>query len=226
MPDNSRHFFYLIENPSLFRIMAYSTNSLINLVSGNARDCTFYLMNGEHVSRRKAKTIRNPRTISQQLNRDNIRPLIDFYRQLKPILYLSLNDRQNNQTAYNKFLSINLNKSIKKGSFAPEKFLLTSGSFQSTKFKVIRKIDNLDNFIITWRNDSNIQKLNSDKLLCVYYNFFSNTLQYSITSKSRSDLAASTSFVKSNPEPRALLYLFFVRADYSKSSKIETIGFS
>jgi hypothetical protein len=206
--------------------MAYSVNGLLNLVSGNVRDCTFYLMKGEQVARKKALVIKNPRTIDQQLNRANIKPLLNYFRQLKPVLYLSLNEREENQTAYNKYMSINLNKSIKKGSFQPAKFTMTTNSFQSTRFEINRQIDNQDNFMITWNNDTNKQRLSSDKFLCVYYDFDSNTFQYLNTRKSRSDLAVSVSFKLKTANPQVLIYLFFVRSDYSTSSRMEIIEFN
>jgi len=205
--------------------MAYTFNGLHNLIKGNVKNCTFYLMNGQQVARYNSNSVKNPRTHIQQLNRANIKPLIDYYRQIKPVLYLALNDRPEKQSAYHNYLSINLNKSIKKGRFNPEKFKITNSSFKSTKFEINRQINNQDNFKITWSNDSNKQKLGSDKLLCVYYDFLSNSFQYSITSKSRSDLAASVSFELSSIKPYVLIYIFFVRSDYSKSSKLSILEY-
>ena len=110
--------------------------------------------------------------------------------------------------------------------FIPGKFLMATDSFSKTKFEVFRHIGDLDNFMITWTDDSNKQKLSSDKLLCVYYDFYSNAFQYSITSKSRSELAVSVSFKLSLPQPHIMIYLFFVRSDYSKSSRMEITEFS
>ncbi|MFN8258132.1 MAG: DUF6266 family protein [Bacteroidales bacterium] len=205
--------------------MAYSTNSLLNKVSGNVQDCTFYLMNGLQVARSKAQKIHNPRTLDQQSNRANIMPLLNFFRQLKPLLYLSLNDRAENQTAYNKFMAVNLNKSVKNGSFEPEHFRMSTKSFDSTNFQITRQIDNQDNFNLSWYDDTNEEKLGSDKLLCAYYDFHSNSFQYLITRKSRYALSASVSFNLRTKKSHILIYLFFVRSDYSKSSRMEIIEF-
>ena len=200
--------------------MAYSIDGLLNLIKGSVKNCTFYLMNGQHVIRGKAYSVANPNTTEQQLNRLNIKPLLNYYRQLKPVLYLALNDRPEKQTTYIKFLSINLNKSIRNGIFEPQNLRITSESFPAADFQITRHLGKKDIFLITWTRDFNPEKLKTDKLICVYYDYHTNSFQYEITSKSRADLTASASFRLSGSNPWVIVYLFFVRSDYSKSSEL------
>jgi len=206
--------------------MAYSYDSLLNLVSGNVRDCTFYMLNGQHIVRKRSFSIQNPRTPYQQSNRKNIKPLLIFFRQLKPVLYLSLNDRSENQSACNKFLSINLNASMKNGIFDPAKFRMSTDSFPAARFEVSRQLENRDSFWVRWSDVRDGDSLASDRLLAVYYDVLSNAFQYAITSKSRSDQEASLSFKVSDPQSGIFLYLCFVRADYSASSGLSVFEFT
>ncbi len=198
--------------------MAHSVNSLLEKIFGSVRKLTFYTLNTQPVVRKKAKFIYNPQTIKQQANRSNVHFLIYAFRTLRPLLIISLNSRPKSRSAYNEFLSRNLNQSIINGQFFPEEFQISTGDIPSTDFQVIRLVDESNKFLISWDEALNGNQNNEDILCAAIYTRTNKRFHYSITDVPREQQTAQIVFNLNFHTVACFLYLFFVRADYSVSS--------
>ena len=175
--------------------------------------------------RKKAKFIANPQTQKQQANRSNIAFLIYAFRALRPLLIISLNSRPKSRSAYNEFLSRNLNQSIINGQFFPEKFQISTGNIPSTDFQLIRLVDTSNKFLISW-DEALTGNQNTDDLLCAaIYTGTKKRFHYVITDISRNEQNAQIEFNLNFHTVACYVYLLFVRSDYSLSSEISVHNF-
>jgi hypothetical protein len=71
--------------------MAYSKSSLLEKSSGKVGNTIFYSWNEEVYARAKPGKVTNPKTGKQQANRKNVGFLVNAFRQLRPLLIISLN---------------------------------------------------------------------------------------------------------------------------------------
>lgn len=205
--------------------MSYSVNSLLEKTFGNVRKLTFYTLNSQLVVRKKASFISNPQTEKQQANRNNIAFLIYAFRALRPLLIISLNSRPKSRSAYNEFLSRNLNQSIINGQFFPEKFQVSTGNIPSTDFQANRLIDESNKFQISWDEALTGNQTNDDILCAAAYTGTNKRFHYAITGITRKELNAQIVFNLDFHTVACYLYLFFVRPDYSLSSEISVHNF-
>ncbi len=205
--------------------MAHSINSLLEKTFGSVRKLTFYTLNTQPVVRKKAKFIANPQTEKQQANRSNVHFLIYAFRALRPLLIISLNRRSKSRSAYNEFLSRNLNQSIINGHFFPEEFQISTEDIPSTDFQVIRLADESNKFLISWDADLTGNQNNEDILCAAIYTRTNKRFHYAITDVTRNEQNAQIVFRLDFHTVSCYLYLFFVRSDYSVSSKTSVHNF-
>lgn len=92
--------------------MARLKSGILGKFTGSLDGITGYNLNGQHVIRAKAVNVANPNTLEQQAQRNNLKFALQVYKNLKPLLELSLRQREKKQTVLSEFLRLNLNKSI------------------------------------------------------------------------------------------------------------------
>jgi hypothetical protein len=92
--------------------MAINYQGLQGKIEGQIGKSVFYVVNGQNVVRRLPRYDYNKRSPLQQKNRKNIALLVKFFQQLKPVLYLTLNNRPENRAVYHHFLALNLSVSV------------------------------------------------------------------------------------------------------------------
>lgn len=85
-------------------------NFLMNTVSGKLGSMVLYRAKGDQRSRTYVKTVSNPSTRAQLEQRTQLANLVSMYRVLKPIAGAAFENIASNQSAYNAFVSANLNK--------------------------------------------------------------------------------------------------------------------
>ncbi len=171
--------------------MALSPVILLDKIYGSPGKFTFYNLNSQTIVRRKAKTISNPKTDKQQANRENIPFLLSAFRNLRPLLIVSLNNRSHTRSAYNEFFSRNLNYSIIDGTFFPEKFKISTEDIPDTDFQVERIINASNKFQVSWTNVLSENQNDNDILCAIIYSPSENRFNYSITENIRLMKAAS-----------------------------------
>ena len=206
--------------------MAVSYETLLTATKGTIKNCIFFIRGGQQIVRQRPFKVKNPRSEIQQLNRKNVNVLLLIFRQLKPLLYISLNDRESRHSAYNKFLSLNLNWSVINGVFYPELLKLSTSSFESTDFEIQRNPGYTDNFVITWSNSFLTGQSLTDKLCLVYFNSDYNSFSYKISAGIRSDYSCNASFEQKTVNSEVFLYAFFVSKDFSKSDVCSMFHFA
>ena len=205
--------------------MAHSVYSLLNKTSGNVGNHTFYSLNSQPVIRRRVKNIANPRTEKQQANRSNLSFVIYAFRILRPLLIISLNNRLRSRSAYNEFLSRNLNHSIINGLFFPEKLKISTDDIPSTDFQVNRLVNESNKFQLSWNEVLSENQSDEDILCAVIYTGTNKRFHYLNTDITRNTQNAALIFTLNFHTVACYLYLFFVRPDYSISSKISVQTF-
>jgi len=199
--------------------MSFSLNSYQYRTRGSIHNLTFYTMNGSMVVRAKAVKVHNPKTPSQQANRKNILPLIEAYKQIKPVLYKSLNYRTSKRKAYHEFLSLNLNHSIVNGLFIPSNFKVSGNCFNSTPINIENLQSGINNLKFTWSTSIIANQSNSDLFCLVTYNSVNKNFSYQLTNISRS-IGEFSTFINLGSDPSAnYFYSFFVKSNYSNSGQ-------
>ena len=200
--------------------MAINYASLAGRTTGTIGNIIFWVDHTINKCRLKPDKVKNPRTEAQQKNRSNISYLLEIYRTLKPILYLSLNNRQENRKPYHEFLSKNLNNSMKNGIFFPINLVLSGSMCDIDIFEFTLYPGQNKNLKLTWLNSSDETKLNSDLLCLVVYNSDSKAFQYFLNIASRIDSQAEINIIPGPIYSKNYIYCFFVRSDFSDSGKI------
>lgn len=205
--------------------MAFNIQSLASKVRGSLLGVTFYEMQSQQIVRFNKKTCKNPRTSIQQANRSSMLDLIKLYRQVKPVLYSSLNSRPQNRLVYSQFISQNLNQSIINGTIYPNLLKFSAEDFDYTEFTVSILDSVSGELLLEWDNSVNSSKLSSDKLIICAYEPISKSIQYLISDYVRSDAFGQFTYDNSSAELSIYLYLFFVRSDFSLSSIAHVINY-
>lgn len=205
--------------------MAHTLENLQNKVKGSAGNITFYELNSQLVVRSKAIRIKNPRTPAQQLNRMNVINCLVAYRQLKPLIIRTLNNRTENQMAVHKFFALNLNKAFKNGEFRPAELLISGNAFFNDAFEYDVLLSNENIFTFSWAPSIIGSKNNSDIFCIASFNEVSNIFNYYITSANRSDGICQLTINCGSLNSKTYLYLFFIKSDYSDSGNHALIEF-
>jgi hypothetical protein len=205
--------------------MAYSIANLQDKTYGNIRKLTFYTLNSQPVVRKNAIKIVNPRTQKQQANRNNIHFLLKTFRTLRPLLILTLNNRPSLRSAYNEFFSRNLSHSIINGQFFPEKFQISTGDIPGTDFQVNRLTGESNKFQLSWDASLTGNQSENDLLCAVIYTGTNQQFGYVNTETTRKEQNAQLTFSLDFHTVACMLYLVFVRPDYSISSEISVCSF-
>ncbi len=133
----------------LSRAQVINYLALQGKTKGTIGECVFFVRNSINIVRRKAINPNNPRTKAQQNNRKNITLLVQFFRQLKPILYRTLNNRPENRAVYHQFLALNLSISVNFGVFTPELLIFSGTGLDYTAFSSVRNQSEGNKFIVT-----------------------------------------------------------------------------
>lgn len=197
--------------------MAYSLNNFQYKSSGSVSNCTFYKMMDKLIVRSMAHHVNNPRSPAQELNRLNIQPLINAYRQIKPVLYKSLNYRTSRRKAYHEFLSLNLGKSIINGNFYPSLFKVSSDCFPATPIDLEVLQSGIFQFRLTWNPILLQNQSNSDILCIVTFNTLTQFFNYKITDCNRAEAEFYTTLSLPADNESTYYYFFFVKSNYSQS---------
>ena len=104
--------------------MARIKSGILGKFRGSLDGITGYSLGGQQVIRKKAVNVSNPNTPKQEACRENLIFAISVYRELKPLLDLSLRSRDKKQTVLSEFLRLNLNKSIVNSTIDFDKLIL------------------------------------------------------------------------------------------------------
>lgn len=197
--------------------MGFSIPNLLGKTKGSIHNLTFYEWRGQGVVRIKAAKVSNPKSPAQQLNRLNMKTAIDFFCQLRPVLIRSLNFRAENQSAYHKFISLNIHKSFINGSFNYLKFQITTDSFPFTTYTYSFVISEIVSVTVRWINDASAEKLATDYYYFVAYNEVSKRLFYHISDVQRSTCVSIFNLSLGSFGSKTHIWQFFIRADLSIS---------
>ena len=92
--------------------MAITKSGILGNLNGSLDGVTVYSLKGQQIIRQKAVNVADPNTPSQQSVRNNLIFALEVYKILKPLLILSLRQREKKQNVLSEFLRLNLNKSI------------------------------------------------------------------------------------------------------------------
>jgi len=104
--------------------MARIKQGILGKITGSLDGITAYSLKGQQVIRQKAVNVHNPDTAAQQAIRNNLLYAISIYQVLKPLLILSLRQREKKQTVLSEFLRLNLNKSIVNSTLDFDKLII------------------------------------------------------------------------------------------------------
>lgn len=77
------------------------------LATGKLGEAVFYRAGGEQRTRAYVKAVKNPKTLSQMVQRITMGNLVSMYSALKPVLSQSFPLRATNRSAFNEFVSAN-----------------------------------------------------------------------------------------------------------------------
>jgi hypothetical protein len=198
--------------------MSYSETSLLEKSSGKVGNTIFYTWNEEVYARAKPVKVTNPQTNQQQANRKNLGFIVNAFRQLRPLLIISLNNRPENRHAYHEFLSLNLNHSIVMGVFYPENLVLAPPHIQSTDFVINRLIEDSNKFSLKWESTVSGNQSSTDKLYAAIYSPIVNEFGYIISGIYRNTGNATLEFNQVFKNVPCFVYAFFVRSDITYAS--------
>jgi hypothetical protein len=82
-------------------------NPFFGTMRGKLGETVFYRSLGEQKARTYLRTIKNPRSFVQMVNRTNLTNLVRFYRLSNNLIRTGFTDKKSNQSDYNRFVSIN-----------------------------------------------------------------------------------------------------------------------
>lgn len=77
--------------------------------SGKLGEAVYYRAGGEQRTRAYVKSVKNPKTLAQMMQRITMGNLVSMYSALKPILSQSFPMRPSHRSAFNEFVSVNKN---------------------------------------------------------------------------------------------------------------------
>ena len=106
--------------------MATGKAGILGTLNGSLGNVTMYRLKGTNVIRQKAVNVSNPQTPAQEAHRANVSFAIKIFKQLKPVLEFTLQNRPRKQSMLSEFLRLNLNKSIINSSVNFEELRLYS----------------------------------------------------------------------------------------------------
>ncbi len=198
--------------------MSINYQGLEGKTKGTIGELVFYVRNSINVARRKAINPNNPRTSKQQNNRKNITILVEFFRQLKPILYRTLNNRPINRQVYHQFLALNLSVSVNYGFFTPESLKFSGTGLDYTPFSIIRNQSKGNKFLVTWNSNLSGNLLPDDYIQAVLFSKSKQSFDIDLTMHKRSSGSCELNFNESFKTDECIIYLCFVRQDITFSS--------
>lgn len=109
---------------------------LLGYASGKVGSLVFARRLGQQVTRPYNATVRNPKTRAQMNRRIKWANIINMWRLMKPLIQMGMQNRKTTQSDYNKFVSLNINKSeayllkeeARQGATLLAPYIITSGS--------------------------------------------------------------------------------------------------
>jgi hypothetical protein len=206
--------------------MATNYQALVGQTVGLIGECVYYVRNSKNIARRKAINPNNPRTIRQQNNRKNIALLVKFFQQLKPVLYLTLNNRPENRAVYHHFLALNLSVSVSFGVFYPEFFILSGTGLDYTSFQVSRNELEGNKFHVSWEPFSYGNQSGNDKLQAILFSKTNSGFDFALTTILRSSGSCELLFNEEFKNDECFVYLCFVKQDITMSSQSSVHAFA
>ena len=198
--------------------MAINYQGLEGKTDGVIKDCVFFVRNTVNVARAKAINPNNPRTEKQQNNRKNIAILVQFFQQLKPVLYRTLNHRPENRAVYHHFLALNLSTSISYGVFYPKLLIFSGTGLDFTAFNIVRNSFEGNKFSVSWSADISGNKAVDDYLQGILYSYTKKCFDISLVSHPRSSENCELVFKTKYQNDECIVFLCFIRKDISFSS--------
>ena len=111
-------------------------NMLLGYASGKVGSLVFSRRLGQQVTRPYNAQVRNPKTRAQMSRRIKWANIINMWRLMKPLIQMGMQNRKTSQSDYNKFVSLNINKSeayllkeeARQGATLLAPYIITSGS--------------------------------------------------------------------------------------------------
>lgn len=111
-------------------------NMLLGYASGKVGSLVFSRRLGQQVTRPYNAQVRNPKTRAQMTRRIKWANIINMWRLMKPLIQMGMQNRKTSQSDYNKFVSLNINKSeafllkeeARQGATLLAPYIITSGS--------------------------------------------------------------------------------------------------
>jgi len=206
--------------------MAISYQALEGQTKGLIGECVFYVRNSMNIARRKSINPNNPRTIKQQNNRKNIALLVKFFQQLKPVLFMTLNNRPENRAVYHHFLALNLSVSVSYGVFYPEFFTFSGTGLDYTSFHVSRNGLEGDKFQVSWEPFNYGNQSGDDLLQAVFFSKTKSSFDFALISAPRSSGSCELVFKEELKNDECFIYLCFVKQDITMSSQSSVHAFA
>jgi hypothetical protein len=198
--------------------MSINYQGLEGQTNGKIGCLSFYMMNEQNVIRCLPTYNYNRKTTLQQKNRKNMAILIQFFQQLKPVLYNTLNERPENRAVYHHFLALNLAVSTIYGMFYPELFVFSGTGLDYTTFSIHRNESEGSQFFVTGTLPN--RAINQQMTLSRRF-YFSETKQcfdFDMTQYKRSSGNCNLIFDEKFKTDECYIYLCFVRQDIAISS--------
>jgi hypothetical protein len=206
--------------------MAINYQGLQGKIEGQIGKSVFYVVNGQNVVRRLPRYDYNKRSPLQQKNRKNIALLVKFFQQLKPVLYLTLNNRPENRAVYHHFLALNLSVSVSFGVFYPEFFILSGTGLDYTSFQVSRNELEGNKFHVSWEPFSYGNQSGNDKLQAILFSKTNSGFDFALTTILRSSGSCELLFNEEYKSDECFVYLCFVKQDITMSSQSSVHAFA
>ncbi len=206
--------------------MSINYQGLEGKTNGAIGELVFFVRKSVNIARKKAINPRNPRTEKQQNNRGNIALLVQFFQQLRPILYRTLNHRPDNRAVYHHFLALNLSVSVNFGVFTPELLLFSGTGLDYTTFSIIRNQTEGNKFLITWSSNISGNLSTDDYIQAILFSKNQHCFDVDLTQHLRSSGSCELLFNEGYKNDECLVFLCFVKQDISISSQSSVHAFA
>ncbi len=206
--------------------MAINHLGLEGKIKGQIGTSVFYVVNEQNVVRRLPRYDYNKRSPLQQKNRKNIALLVKYFQQLRPVLYMTLNNRPENRAVYHHFLALNLSVSVSFGVFYPEFFILSGTGLDYTSFQVSRNGLDGNKFHASWEPFNYGNQSGNDLLQAILFSKTKSSFDFALTSVLRSSGSCELLFNEEYKNDECFVFLCFVKQDITTSSQSSVHAFT
>ncbi len=206
--------------------MSVVQNTLIGRARQKIGGSVFSSWKGINVLKSKPLTVANPRTDAQQVQRNALKILTAFYRQVSGTIQIGFKQQAIQKSEFNAFTSYNLKNAINKAgapvaAIIPQDLLVSQGTIAATALLSGSSTTSTQTVAVTWPTAADLPGQSSnDKAFLVAYNSTLGTVfsgaSIGLRSDGSGDLVLPTgSFVVGNT---VVLYFFFQSATGVKTS--------